>query len=132
MIRRPPRSTLTDTLFPYTTLFRSELPSEAFARRIAFPNADRGAGIRLPVHIPVEFICLVFRRAPARVGQGGGGLSVDIQDDQQMGLALAIELAKYGAVVLAVDALPPARALHRSRMKRRRWRASDYDRKNGV
>src|SRR3546814_5204366 len=26
MIRRPPRSTLTDTLFPYTTLFRSLLP----------------------------------------------------------------------------------------------------------
>src|SRR3546814_13707246 len=25
MIRRPPRSTLTDTLFPYTTLFRSML-----------------------------------------------------------------------------------------------------------
>src|SRR3546814_13319784 len=24
MIRRPPRSTLTDTLFPYTTLFRSD------------------------------------------------------------------------------------------------------------
>src|SRR3546814_9167469 len=24
MIRRPPRSTLTDTLFPYTTLYRSE------------------------------------------------------------------------------------------------------------
>src|SRR3546814_7189665 len=27
MIRRPPRSTRTDTLFPYTTLFRSLLPS---------------------------------------------------------------------------------------------------------
>src|SRR3546814_3832386 len=25
MIRRPPRSTRTDTLFPYTTLFRSQL-----------------------------------------------------------------------------------------------------------
>src|SRR3546814_3635287 len=25
MIRRPPRSTRTDTLFPYTTLFRSEV-----------------------------------------------------------------------------------------------------------
>src|SRR3546814_17980512 len=25
MIRRPPRSTLTDTLFPYTTLFRSSV-----------------------------------------------------------------------------------------------------------
>src|SRR3546814_4690401 len=31
MIRRPPRSTRTDTLFPYTTLFRSgaRLPTEA-------------------------------------------------------------------------------------------------------
>src|SRR3546814_13296338 len=27
MIRRPPRSTRTDTLFPYTTLFRSHLPA---------------------------------------------------------------------------------------------------------
>src|SRR3546814_5009747 len=27
MIRRPPRSTRTDTLFPYTTLFRSLRPS---------------------------------------------------------------------------------------------------------
>src|SRR3546814_10346463 len=27
MIRRPPRSTRTDTLFPYTTLFRSSLPA---------------------------------------------------------------------------------------------------------
>src|SRR3546814_7954872 len=26
MIRRPPRSTRTDTLFPYTTLFRSDCP----------------------------------------------------------------------------------------------------------
>src|SRR3546814_11144696 len=26
MIRRPPRSTRTDTLFPYTTLFRSQSP----------------------------------------------------------------------------------------------------------
>src|SRR3546814_1067091 len=27
MLRRPPRSTRTDTLFPYTTLFRSSCPS---------------------------------------------------------------------------------------------------------
>src|SRR3546814_4734582 len=27
MIRRPPRSTRTDTLFPYTTLFRSDVPA---------------------------------------------------------------------------------------------------------
>src|SRR3546814_9896094 len=29
MIRRPPRSTRTDTLFPYTTLFRSKKPQTA-------------------------------------------------------------------------------------------------------
>src|SRR3546814_11596017 len=30
MIRRPPRSTRTDTLFPYTTLFRSTIPGITF------------------------------------------------------------------------------------------------------
>src|SRR3546814_15589614 len=37
MIRRPPRSTRTDTLFPYTTLFRSVgyLAAEALAAPIA-------------------------------------------------------------------------------------------------
>src|SRR3546814_4954412 len=33
MIRRPPRSTRTDTLFPYTTLFRSHVPWSAQRRR---------------------------------------------------------------------------------------------------
>src|SRR3546814_19380735 len=33
MRRRPPRSTRTDTLFPYTTLFRS--PSKAYPIRVA-------------------------------------------------------------------------------------------------
>src|SRR3546814_17615330 len=34
MIRRPPRSTRTDTLFPYTTLFRSRFSSECSSYRI--------------------------------------------------------------------------------------------------
>src|SRR3546814_5558172 len=33
MIRRPPRSTRTDTLFPYTTLFRSAKSRHASSRR---------------------------------------------------------------------------------------------------
>src|SRR3546814_2878693 len=33
MIRRPPRSTRTDTLFPYTTLFRSLVISQRWAER---------------------------------------------------------------------------------------------------
>src|SRR3546814_4537922 len=35
MIRRPPRSTRTDTLFPYTTLFRSPGPARGMAQRAA-------------------------------------------------------------------------------------------------
>src|SRR3546814_9410017 len=38
MIRRPPRSTRTDTLFPYTTLFRSELESTLEAARAHAPE----------------------------------------------------------------------------------------------
>src|SRR3546814_19623363 len=34
MIRRPPRSTRTDTLFPYTTLFRSRIAHDATAERL--------------------------------------------------------------------------------------------------
>src|SRR3546814_14737453 len=36
MIRRPPRSTRTDTLFPYTTLFRSPRRPERGAERVVF------------------------------------------------------------------------------------------------
>src|SRR3546814_18956174 len=36
MIRRPPRSTRTDTLFPYTTLFRSGLVEGRAIDRFAF------------------------------------------------------------------------------------------------
>src|SRR3546814_8118191 len=45
MIRRPPRSTRTDTLFPYTTLFRSfirHLPARACAARSSAPLAAAG------------------------------------------------------------------------------------------
>src|SRR3546814_2454693 len=42
MIRRPPRSTRTDTLFPYTTLFRSESPGRWAGRGLA-ALADTGA-----------------------------------------------------------------------------------------
>src|SRR3546814_2347011 len=40
MIRRPPRSTRTDTLFPYTTLFRSlfRLDLDKAARHIVVPG----------------------------------------------------------------------------------------------
>src|SRR3546814_20366398 len=42
MIRRPPRSTRTDTLFPYTTLFRSE-PQDRKERSV---SRKAGTGLR--------------------------------------------------------------------------------------
>src|SRR3546814_6810270 len=43
MIRRPPRSTRTDTLFPYTTLFRSTIPSEVLTLEdLATPRIFKG------------------------------------------------------------------------------------------
>src|SRR3546814_8565676 len=47
MIRRPPRSTRTDTLFPYTTLFRSVRDPPAARSQLgdgAGPAADAGEG----------------------------------------------------------------------------------------
>src|SRR3546814_14419913 len=43
MIRRPPRSTRTDTLFPYTTLFRS-----ASVRKPGALDLSRPRGVRFP------------------------------------------------------------------------------------
>src|SRR3546814_8943889 len=58
MIRRPPRSTRTDTLFPYTTLFRSQALTPAQIRNIetrlarsmrAEAAADPQAWLALPL-----------------------------------------------------------------------------------
>src|SRR3546814_1139983 len=44
MIRRPPRSTRTDTLFPYTTRFRSRAQLLAQGGRATDAGAERDAG----------------------------------------------------------------------------------------
>src|SRR3546814_21005417 len=68
MKRRPPRSTRTDTLFPYTTLFRSDIadaPAKAgaaisIAQSCQRPPPSRGRRLSLfhrrPVHAAVEHI----------------------------------------------------------------------------
>src|SRR3546814_2679685 len=61
MIRRPPRSTRTDTLFPYTTLFRSELaPGQqrpgrgGVEQRLHEQPAPGGAVARQAVALPAH------------------------------------------------------------------------------
>src|SRR3546814_295574 len=63
MSRRPPRSTLTDTLFPYTTLFRSALDRCAAATVAAELQADRCRAVN-PVRSPDKVTaCVSGRRA---------------------------------------------------------------------
>src|SRR3546814_15111568 len=62
MIRRPPRSTRTDTLFPYTTLFRSRLATERGSERPddRQDNHDRRDDARNLVEQPQP----LFRKRP--------------------------------------------------------------------
>src|SRR3546814_15226094 len=93
MIRRPPRSTRTDTLFPYTTLFRSSPTSKQGQRHERRAHWPRQAGTRLPLvrvegrdhqvrgprrrHCRKRGHVLHLRQAPVPVGMGeailGGG-----------------------------------------------------------
>src|SRR3546814_18037484 len=65
MIRRPPRSTRTDTLFPYTTLFRSDGTDRArMARRV--PVARH----LVPADLPQACRPALQRRADSCRGAG--------------------------------------------------------------
>src|SRR3546814_11201966 len=79
MIRRPPRSTRTDTLFPYTTLFRSlhKVLDVADAARCDDGNSDAvgdGAGERQVIAVagavPVHRGEKDFNRATAGAANG--------------------------------------------------------------
>src|SRR3546814_6794341 len=68
MIRRPPRSTRTDTLFPYTTLFRSLLDGMALGGDAAGRHEDARAPILAgvdtsPVLKPSEHILDLVTRS---------------------------------------------------------------------
>src|SRR3546814_8291200 len=86
MIRLPPRSTRTDTLFPYTTLFRSgDLAREADMRR------------RFQAELPVE----QFRRADEAV-------AVEAAQPRELGLLQAGDGAEqadlFGMLELGLEA----------------------------
>src|SRR3546814_3566787 len=83
MIRRPPRSTRTDTLFPYTTLFRSRarrptrrndwrsLMPWRFARRFSQPTAsallrseEHTSELQSLMRISYAVFCLKKKKTP--------------------------------------------------------------------
>src|SRR3546814_10496477 len=77
MIRRPPRSTRTDTLFPYTTLFRS----------------DEGAPLRF---LGRRLVTVVELYATLRGEHGDGSLRGDLVDQCRGEVLGAAALRKLG------------------------------------
>src|SRR3546814_14874755 len=64
MIRRPPRSTRTDTLFPYTTLFRSGMLLFVATLPAFIPIPGVGGAISGPLAILIGLQLLDGRRIP--------------------------------------------------------------------
>src|SRR3546814_11652457 len=72
MIRRPPRSTRTDTLFPYTTLFRSPFTDAAALKPQRITLGD-GSTIDLKLPAGVDSGTQLRLGGKGQAGPGGNG-----------------------------------------------------------
>src|SRR3546814_8390247 len=83
MIRRPPRSTRTDTLFPYTTLFRSVLIDGGWCRDDVDVHVLQGRGISRAgqAFCGRELLGIQFARAVVPRVELGDPLVVDVEAD---------------------------------------------------
>src|SRR3546814_19390264 len=121
MIRRPPNSTRTDTLFPYTTLFRSPQPlvKRHIRRRRGFEPAGqpfgvglRGLGADDPPAVPLTLMIrphadiVEIPEAPPGPMRVGAGL--DAQAARQRG-AEGRDPRQHSAQELAPAAVRPPR-----------------------
>src|SRR3546814_9161372 len=90
MIRRPPRSTRTDTLFPYTTLFRSVVAigpgseliwaNRAAEERIGYSNAElQGMALVELVH-PDDHETAMFSLASVVTKEYGTLIEIRVRD----------------------------------------------------
>src|SRR3546814_8514211 len=91
MIRRPPRSTRTDTLCPYTTLFRSTVGSVSpHTNRQALQTPNRAVGLP-PQHC-------VTRLVRAETFQQGRESQTTLENGQAIAEAVMDALAECDAV----------------------------------
>src|SRR3546814_6629082 len=91
MIRRPPRSTRTDTLFPYTTLFRSD--AGVFSSTLHEIDLPLGVPVTLPLDIAVGV-------------SGSYSAIVDLVDPQVDLVAGSVPMAVLVADPLPMDGTP--------------------------
>src|SRR3546814_14484888 len=90
MCRRPPRSTRTDTLFPYTTLFRS------LHRDLAYPADGRARGARLLRHVGRRAdACLPASTESARSGHRARSLARSEEHTSELQSLMRISYAVF-------------------------------------
>src|SRR3546814_2114045 len=100
MLRRPPRSTRTDTLFPYTTLFRSEAEEilRAAARHLgdavvsALVHDVVGAGDVERLQLQLDIVGEIILRRQVDIGR-----AADLAIGAAVRLVIARAVAKIGA-----------------------------------
>src|SRR3546814_15532915 len=95
MIRRPPRSTRTDTLFPYTTLFRSLKPDLVIMdvkmpRRDGIDAASEIAAKRIA---PVDILTAFSQRELVERARDAGAMAYLVKPFNITDLIPAIEVA---------------------------------------
>src|SRR3546814_13619238 len=106
MIRRPPRSTRTDTLFPYTTLFRSDLRQNPVTNYVF--SYDRMLDTRGDTAMYLLFaharLASIIRKAEEEKGVNIDDLRAnsEIILKHVAERALAFELLKFGDVIHSV------------------------------
>src|SRR3546814_18429347 len=118
MIRRPPRSTRTDTLFPYTTLFRSGIVAAfvaalygfAFVPKQFFPNSERNQFmivVNLPAGTPID-------RTEDAVRRIGAWLLDESANPED---ASVVSYIGYGRPRLVMDMQPVHHPAHNTRRR---------------
>src|SRR3546814_2296165 len=97
MIRRPPRSTLTDTLFPYTTLFRSFVPRSDPPRRLSRGRhgGTIGRSSRGGSDVSQSFAYPMRRRARRTVGCEGEGAGRSEEHTSELQSLMRISYAVF-------------------------------------
>src|SRR3546814_14763298 len=96
MIRRPPRSTRTDTLFPYTTLFRSRADGDAGQADIRVFREATG-GLEHCGHLVAVLEDAGGADREDRCGAGGDQQQSDQPDDDLVAVAEALHLGESHA-----------------------------------
>src|SRR3546814_5547392 len=114
-MRRPPSSTRTDTLFPYTPLFRSR------ARRRAAQQVQEVRGDRVVIGLDVDAAAIAGEVPPVKQHRAEAGHEL-VGDVARLGRGVAVALGQHRAQHRAAG----AHHIHRVRVGGHQFRSEEH------